>query len=145
MTVAAAAKQALLGTGNPLEALTGVPVSYSPPRDMPREVVYGGQVVGPVELLAMAGGGRVKRREDLTLLLVVRVYEPGRDTNEITDARAVEIGEVICNYIAGDKTLGGVTDLKLAQVTGMDLDGWLEDDGACSTLTISVGLMSTLS
>lgn len=145
MSVAAAAKAALLGTSGVLAPLlTGVTVAYSAPRDIPREVVYGGQVVGPVALAAMAGGVRVKRSEDLTLQLHVRVYQPGATTTETTDARAVAIGDVIATYIAGNTTLGGVTDLKLAQVSGVDLDGWVDDDGAGSTLTLAVGLMSYL-
>ncbi|WP_189336315.1 hypothetical protein [Actinoplanes ianthinogenes] len=146
MSVAASAKRALVGNGNPLGALLpGVIVAYSAPRDLPREVVYGGQVVGPVELLSMAGGGRVKRREDLSLLLHVRVYQPGQETAETAEARAVEIGDVICIYIATNtKLTGDIEDLRLAHVTGMDLDSWTDDDGAGSILTISVGLMSNL-
>jgi hypothetical protein len=145
VTVVASAKRALVGAGNPLEALLPkVAVSYSPPGDLPREAVYGGPVVGPVELRAMAGGARVKRREDLQLQLTVRVHRPGDRTTEDSDARAAEIGEVICLWIAANWTLGDVPDLKSAKVSGLDLGSWLDDDGAYSELQITVALMSTL-
>jgi hypothetical protein len=146
VSVVASVKAALLGATDGILAplLTPVTVAYSLPRDIPRELVYGGNVVGPVTLAAMAGGARVKRQEDLILQLHVRVWQPGQETTEETDARAVEIGDVIALYIAANTTLGGVSDLKLAQVSGVDLDGWTDDDGAGSTLTLAVGLMSYL-
>lgn len=147
MSVVASAKALLLGESGVLAAqLPGVKVSYSDPsRDEPREAVYGGSVAGPVRLAAFAGaGGRVRRTEELTLQLHVRVYIPGKKTCEASDARAVAIGDVICNYIAANWTLGDLPDLKKATVDAVDLDGWLDDTGAGSTLTISVGLLSYL-
>lgn len=145
MSVVASAKAALVGEGGVLAPLlSGVTVSYSPPRDLLRECVYGGQVSGPVELKAMAGGGRVKRSETLTLLLFVRVWKPGGKTTETVEARAAAIGDVIALYIAANWTLGDVADLKKAEVSALDLDGWVDDDGAGSVLTMTVGLMSYL-
>lgn len=146
MSVAASAKAKLVGANGVLAALLpGVIVGYSmPAKNIPRELVYAGSVTGPVELKAMAGGGRVKRSEDLTLLLHIRVCKPG-ETAETVEARAVEIGDVIATYIAGNTTLAGVADLKLARVTAVELDApWTDDDGAGSTLTLAVGLMSYL-
>lgn len=147
MSVLASAKAYLLGGSSPLAALLpGVTVAYSDPsRDEPRESVYGGSVVGPVALAAFASaGGRMRRTEELTLRLVVRVYEPGHKTTEATDARAVEIADVITGYIATNWTLGDLAELKKATVDAVDLDGWLDDAGAGSVLTISIGLMSYL-
>lgn len=146
MSVAASAKAALVGENGVLAALLpGVIVAYSmPTKDIPRELVYAGSVTGPVELKAMSGGVRVKRSEDLTLQLHIRVYKPGTSAESV-EARAVAIGDVIATYIAGNTTLGGVTDLKLARVTGVELDApWTDDDGTGSTLTLAVGLMSYL-
>lgn len=145
MTVVASAKARLVGTSGVLAALLpGVDVTYSPPRDIKRDLVYGGQVAGPVELAAMAGGTRVKRQEDLTFPLYVRVWKPGAKTAETAEARAAEIGDVIALYIAADWTLGGLADLKKASVSALDLDGWTDDDGAGSVLTLTIGLMSYL-
>lgn len=147
-TVAAAAKAQLLGTSGVLAGLagmSGVTVSYTMPRDVPREVVYGGQVSGPVSLAAMAGGARIKRQEDLTLHLHIRVYKLGQATTEASDTRAAAISTVIEEYIAANPTLGGVTDLKKASVEAVELDGFVDDDGAGSTLTLTVGLLSYLS
>lgn len=145
MSVAASVKAYLCGTtGELADLLPGVAVTYSEPtRDIPRELVYAGQVLGSVELAAFAGGARVKRTEDLTLMLHVRVYKPGQD-RETTDARAVAIADVITQYIAANWTLFGLAELKKAAVSGVELDGWSDDEGTCSTLDIAVGLMSYL-
>lgn len=145
MSVAVSAKVKLVGTSNVLAALlSGVTVAYSEPtRDLPRELVYGGDVTGPVTLAAFAGGSRIKRTEALTLLLHVRVYRPGA-TRETTDARAAAIGDVIGAYIAANWTLGGLSELLKATVDAIELTGWTDDDGAGSLLNISVGLQSYL-
>lgn len=147
MSVAASVKAYLCGAiGELADLLPGVVVAYSEPtRDLPRKLVYAGQVLGPVTLQAFKGGSgaRMKRSEDLTLMLHVRVYLPGQ-TRETTDARAVEIADVITQYIAANPTLNDLAELKLAQVTGVELDGWSDDEGNCSTYDIAVGLMSYL-
>lgn len=146
-TVAAAAKAKLVGTAGVLAGLpgmTGVVVAYSMPRDIPRELVCGGEVSGPVAVAAMKGSGRIKREEDLTMALHVRVYTLGQKTTEVSDARAVAISTLIEEYIAANETLGGVTDLKLASVAGVTLDGFIDDDGATSLLTLRVALKAFL-
>lgn len=146
-TRAAAAKARLLGADGLLQALPGledVTVAYSLPRDVPREIVYGGPVAGEVSLATMRAGGRIKRQEDLAMALVIRVNDPGRDTTEATDVRAVEIGTAIEEYIAGNPTLDDLPDLKLAAVQAVELDGWVDDDGATTILALQVGLKSYL-
>lgn len=145
MTVVASAKARLLGTGNVLDALLpGVTVSYSMPPTVPEQFVCGGSVAGTVELKAMAGGARVKRSEELSFPLLVRVRTKGAKTTETAEARAAEIGDVIALYIAANWTLGDVADLKKAEVSALNLDGWVDDDGAGATLTLTVGLTSYL-
>lgn len=145
MSVAASAKAALVGKDGALDGLLdGVKVEYAmPTRDVPRELVYGGTVAGPVEVKAFAGGARIKRSETLTFALHVRVYKPNA-TPEATDARAVEIGDVIANYIAANWTLGGIDSLLKATVDGVELDNWTDDDGAGTLLTLAVSLTSFL-
>lgn len=146
MSLATTVKAYLVGTSGVLAALLpDVTVSYSAPGRVPTDLVYGGSVAGPVALAAFKGGGRMKRAEDLTLLLHVRVYRKGESTTEASDARAGEIADVICIYIAENPTLGDMTDLKAASVSSVGLDeGWLDDDGAGSTLTIGVDLKTYL-
>lgn len=145
MSVVASAKAYLVGKNGVLADLMpdGVKVEYAPPKDIPRELVYGGQVTGLVEVAAFAGGARIKRKETLTLALHVRVAKPNT-TAEATDARAAEIGDVIINYLAANWTLGDLPELKSAVVSGVDLDNWTDDDGAGSTLTITVNLTTML-
>lgn len=148
MSVAAAAKAALVGTDNvlaALPALAGVTVSYGLPRDVPREVVYGGALAGSVTLAAMRGSGRIKREENLSLQLHIRVRMPGQATAEAGDVRAVEIADAIAEYIAANPTLGGVADLLLASVEQVDMEsGAVDDDGVTSLLTLQVALKSYL-
>lgn len=151
MSVAAAAKAYLVGENSVLRPLLNpspsggqVIVGYSASRDNPREEVYGGTVVGPVEPAAFAGGGRVRRAENLTLMLHIRVYKPGEKTTEASDARAIAIGTVIDQYLAtkDNWTLGGL--VLRAGVAGVELNGWTDDDGAGSTYDLAIGLMSHL-
>lgn len=143
-TNAAAAKKALIDAIAALPGLDGVTVSYSVPRDLKRECVYGGSITGPVNLAAMKGSGRVKREETLTLQLHIRVTEPGHDTTETTDLRAATLSTHVEEYLAANTTVGGVTNLLKATVDGVDLDGWTDDEGATSVLTLVIGLHSYL-
>lgn len=148
-TVGQAAKAALVGSSNVLTGLTGmtdVTVAYDMPRDIKREVVYGGKVGGPVSLSAMRGGGsnRVRREEDLTLMLMVRAYKPGQADSAATEARAVALYTIIAEYIAANPTLGDVTDLKLARVDAYELNSWLDDDGCGAEITMQIGLKTFL-
>jgi hypothetical protein len=149
-TNAAAARAALLGEAGQLQALPGladVKVAYSLPREIPRELVYGGQVIGPVGLAAMKGGaaGRIKREENLSLQIHVRVHTPGQTTTEAADARAVEIGAAVEEYIAGNPTLDNVPGLLLAAVEAIELDpGGVDDEGATAELTLQIALKSYL-
>lgn len=143
--VAAAAKAALVGESSVLAPLmpAGVTVHYSLPRDISRSLVYGGSMGGPVELKAMAAGGRVKRSEDIACNLHVRVYLPN-GTTEAAEARAAAICDVITNYIAANWTLG-IDDLKEARVVAVDMgEPWTDDDGAGSAPTITVSFMTYL-
>ena len=146
-TVAAAAKAKLVGTNNVLSGLSGldgVVIGYCMPRDLPRECIYGGKVSGPVELAAFRGGGRVRRKEDLTLLLHIRVHDKGQPTPETVEARAAEISTFVEEWIAANPTLGNLPDLKLAAVQAVELDSGLDDDSATAELTLTIGLMSFL-
>lgn len=145
-TVAAAVKAKLLGTNNILAALLpGVIVAYDMTRDVPREIVHGGApVTGPVTLSAQRAGTRIKREENLNTQIHIRVYEPGNQTTEATDARAATISAIVENYIAANPTLGDLTNVKLVAVEGLTLTGWLNDDGATSELSLALAIKSYL-
>lgn len=147
MSVASAAKAHLVGEDGVVKGLLAgleprVQVTYSEPRDIKRDIVYAGDVAGTVDLKAMAGGGRVKRSEDLSFPLVIRVWRLGKPTSEASDARADAIADLIADYIAANWTFGDLPDLKKAVVTTYDLAGWIDDDGAGSILTLTVELTS---
>jgi len=147
-TNAAAAKARLLGRDNILSALpglSGVTVAYNMPRDAPREMVIGGDVDGTAQLSAFRGNDRLKREENLSLNIEVRVHDKGQDTTETTDARAVEISTAIEEYIAANPKLGELPGLLKATVDGVKLSGWLDDDGATSSVVLTIGLHSFLS
>jgi hypothetical protein len=146
VSVAASAKARLVGVDGVLADLMpdGVKVRYAmPTKDVPRDLVYGGRVSGPIELSAMAAGARVKRTEELTLQLHVRVYRPN-GSRETTDGRAVEIGNAVANYIAANWKLGELPELIKATVDTVELDGWTDDEGSGSVLDMAIGLQSYL-
>lgn len=147
-TVAAAAKARLVGVDNiltGLPGLAGVIVAYGMPRDVGRELIYGGKVSGPVELAAMRGSnGRIRREEDLAFHLFIRVYEKGQQTAETAEARVTALSEVVEDWIAANPNLAGLPNLILAKVQNVELDSWLEDDGATAEMTLIIGFMSFL-
>lgn len=149
-TVAAATKAKLIsmlsdltGTG---ESLDGVAVSYSwsgRTAEGHRDYVYGGQITGPVRLDGMAGGGRILRREDLVLALHVDVVRPGEEDTAAAEARAVQIGTVVEELVAGSPRLDGTVDgLRLVQVANLDLDSGADDDATWASLTYQLGITS---
>ena len=145
-TNAAAIKSKLVGTGNVLSGLTGmadsgVIVAYDMPRDIPREVVFGGDIAGPVELEAFRqdSSSRVTRDEQLTFQLYVQVRSLGQSTTEVSDTRACAISTLIENYIALNSTLGGLTGLLVARVQDVRLTGSLDDEGATSQVILTIG------
>lgn len=148
-TNAAAVKAHLLGANSALRGLPGIDgviVAYDLPRDTPRELVVGvGDIEGPVQLAAMKGdNGRVRRTEELSMRIDVRVYLPGQKDREVGDARAVEISKVIEEYIAANPTLGSLPALKKITVDNVNLRGGIDDDGETSVVTLNIGLMSFL-
>jgi hypothetical protein len=143
--VAAAVKAKLVGEGNVLAPLLpGVTVAYSQPRDLNRELVYGGQVAGPVEMAAFAGGAKVKRKEDLIFLLHIRIWKPNTSV-EVVEQRAAEIGGVITDYLAANWTLGDLNGLTSASVSNEEMGPpWTDDDGAGTELTFAVSIKTYL-
>ena len=149
-TNAAAAKVRLVGSESVLRGLPGIgdiPVFYdAPPGDKaPREYICGvGDVEGEPDLAAMRGGSRSPRTENLTLNLEVRVYKPNEPTREAGDLRATEIAAVVTQWIAANPKLGDLPELKLAKVVNVNLRGGLDDDGATSSVVLTIAFLSVL-
>ncbi len=143
-TVGPATKRYLLKERLPADpGLVGIQIGYSLPRDVDREVIYGGQISGPVQVEAMRGGTRITRREDLVLSLHIWVNRPGDQDTADVEARAAEIGQVVEELLAGDPTLSGaVAGLKMAAITNVLIDSGCDDDGALAELTYQISLMS---
>lgn len=140
-TNAHAAKQRLIDLLDASTSLVGVQVAYSPPREIERECIFAGKVSGPVELAAMRGGARLMRTERLTLRLYVEVAAPGDDV-AAAEARAVELGAVVEELVAGNPTLNDLADLKLAQVAGVELDSGVDDESAYARLVYEIEFVS---
>lgn len=148
-SIGAAAKAKLVGENNVLSGLsgmTGVEVAYDMPRSVPREVVFGGDVGGPVELESFGrdGSDEVGRSERLSLQLFVQVYQLGQATSEAVTTRATAISAIVETYIALNGTLGGLANLLAATVEAIAISSWLEDDGATARVTLTIGLESHL-
>lgn len=143
-TNAYAAKRALFDALAASDALAGVQVAYSwPGANAEREIVYGGRVTWATVPLAMRGGGRMPRREDMIVALHVAVQRPGADA-DVVEARAVEIGTVVEELLAADTTLSGTSGLKLAGISGGELDSADEDESSMAVLSYRVSFLSTL-
>jgi hypothetical protein len=144
-TVAVATKRKLIEMLRADPGLAGVEVFYSfPGRTVERDVIYGGQFSpGEVQLASMAGGGRLSRREDLTLDLHIESMEPGHQDTLAVDERVCAFGLVVEHLVAGNPTLdNSIEGLRLIKVMGVDLDGGVEDEAAIAVLTYKLGIMS---
>jgi hypothetical protein len=145
-TNAVAVKRALITALQSAAGLgaDGVQVAYSWPGERAeREVIYGGRMAWDTKVLAMAAGGRVPRREDMTLDLHIAVTAMGAEP-EAAEARAVDLGTVLEEYVAFTTTLGGLPGVKLGQVVGGNLDHAENDDSVMAILSYRVTILSTL-
>jgi len=143
-TAAYRAKKAVLDLLAAQPDMEGVQVSYGwPGRTARREVLYAGHADWNTELLTFApAGGRNQRKEEGTAEFHIYVRKPGGDY-EAAEARAVEIGAVLEEFLAGNP-LSGVDGLKLGQVEGGSLISAPTDDEIEVVLSYRVGFLSTL-
>lgn len=149
-TVIAAVKAALVGANSviraaALPALAGVKISYDVPRDLPLEYICAGRAGGPLERAAMKAGTRVKRQEDLSVQLIYRVNMKNQQDTEATDARVTAMAAAVDEWLAANRALGGSVDgVKAAWAGAHELDGFVDDDGATSIMTQTIGITSFL-
>ena len=122
----------------------GVQVAYSWPGERAeREVVYGGRAAWVCTPLTMRGGRRMPRKESLTVDLHVAVTMPGADPVD-AEARVVELGTVVEEYLAATTTLSDLEGLRLATIAGGDLDHMITDEEVIAAITYQVAFLSTL-
>lgn len=140
---AVAAKAAIVARLQAAPALTGVQVAYAwPGKRVERECIFGTKIRWDDEYLAFAkAAGRMPRLETATITFVVFVVDSSHDF-EAADRRAVELGTVLEELVAGDPRLSDTT-LATAISSG-DLEA-LEDDGAAvAQLTYEISVRSEL-
>lgn len=145
-TRAYALKRLLIDRIDALPALKGVQVKYTyPGRDLERECVFGGKVVAEMQPAAMRHGGLQPRTETIQLSLHLYVMNPGEDNADATEARIVEIGTAVEEFIAGNPVLADdLPGLQSIWVSGYELESGLDDEDAISSLDYQITALSYL-
>jgi hypothetical protein len=134
-TNAVAIKKALVALLAPALADVRVDYAYDGKR-IEREYVYLGRATGPHAPLVFRAGGRLPRREELTITLHVEVRLPAALPEE-TDERAVRIGDLIEESIADDPQMGGtVPGLLSIMVSHSELLAGFVEDGVSSSASL---------
>lgn len=111
-----------------------------------REYIYFGHSSAPQEPLAFRAGGRLPRSEEATLTIHLEVLGPGAQTED-TEARAVEIGQLVEDAIAADPagTSLEVTGLLAVWVSNSTLTSFYASDGVAATeIVYTVTVQSNL-
>lgn len=127
-------------------AFSGVQVSYCWPRDVGRELIFGGTARIDHSLAAMRGGSasRLPRDEQVGLHLGIQVRNPQGDAIA-ADERAMEILTAAEELLAGDSTLAGFPSLLWAGVSGAELlEPAFDNDGVTSGIAVEIGYRSYL-
>lgn len=144
-TQALAAKAALIdylkAAADPV--LQGVQISYGyPARDLEREVLYGGAGRYTRAMEGMGGGmGGLAYRVTVTVDLHIQVRVPG-GTIEQAEARVMEIGSYVEDFLATNERLSELPGLLYAGATSGELGYALDDDAVTSALQLSVEFSS---
>lgn len=113
--------------------------------DAAREYLYlGSKATATVAVSAMAGGARVMRAEDPKFSLTIVVRTPGKQTTETAEARAVELGTLTEEWIAGNWKTAEIPGLTHLVIGDMDLESGVDDDGAEAALTYTLQAHSQL-
>lgn len=143
--VVAVKKELFRRLGEAME-FTGVQVVYCWPRDVGRELIYGGTARVDHKLIAMRGGSasRLPRDEQVTLRLHIQVRNLQSDA-AAADERVMELLTVVEELLAGDPTLAGFPNLLLAGVSGVELaEPAFDDDGVTSGVGVEISYRSYL-
>jgi hypothetical protein len=139
-----AARIALIAAIGDLSGLDGVSVSYSYVAKYAdlgnREYIFGGpKSDAAIALSAMQDSGRIKRDEEPTWSLHLRVVKPGQTDTQAGDERVVALGAEVENYVAANPRLDlTVTGLRLCKITGFTLQSWTDEKQSYSELDYSL-------
>lgn len=141
-----AVKQALIdalqGMTGDAEDLEGVAVRYAYRSDTSeRERIWTGRARA-THTPSSLKSGRMFRDEDMTFDLTIVVEKVG-GTAEDAEDRAIEIGTVVEEYIADNKTLG-VAGVKWVRVASAELTPLMNDRGAMAELVYSITYQARL-
>jgi hypothetical protein len=127
--------------------LSGVDVSYGPPRNPTAgAVVAFGDTLGELTVAAMRAG-RVPYDDRFVVEIIVGAFEPGDSDHELVDRRAEELAEAVRSIVAERPTLAlidggdGLDGIVAAVVE--DLDGptpWRTPDGVGAACRVFVAV-----
>lgn len=131
-----------------LPGLLGIVVDYSyvgKRHDAEREYAFlGSKATGSVAVSAMAAGGRIMRAEDPSFTLAFAVRTLGEETTEAAEARAVELGTLAEEWLAGNWKTTDIPGLVNLSINNVELESGADDDGADAQLTYTLQAESQL-
>lgn len=132
-----AAKKALIAGLAADPNLDGVEVTYAWKRgSKKRERIFCGRAQATQEPASLKSG-RTFRDERMIFDVTVVVEMPGGSA-EAVEERAIELGTIVEEWVADNRTLDGVTGLNWAVVTGLDLTSMFNDNGHLAELVLQV-------
>ncbi len=125
-----------------LPGLLGIKCDYSyvgKHHEAEREYLYlGSRASGSVAVSAMAAGGRIMRAEEPTFSLAIAVRMLGVETTETAEARAVELGTLAEEWLAGNWKTADISGLTSLVINSAELESGAADDGADALLTYTL-------
>lgn len=125
-----------------LPGLLGIVGDYSyvgKHHDAERDYLFlGSKATGTVAVSAMGAGGRFARAEDPSFSLAIAVRCLGEQTTEAAEARAVELGTLAEEWLAGNWKTADIPGLTSLVINAVDLESGADDDGADAMLTYTL-------
>lgn len=145
-TNAVAYKRALINAIAAFPALATVQVAYSWPGKQPdMECVHGGRVEGQQNYATFAGGrARLPRDESVVIRIYVVVRMHDADDGYDIEQRLAELGQAIEDGIAGNPQITGVPGLLYAEITGLQMESYPDDDAWQGALEYQITVRSRL-
>jgi len=137
-SIVVACKQALVTLLQGRPALSSVQVSYGWPGDdaVQPERIFCGRTRADHEQAALKAGRRF-RNETATFEVVIQTLLLNK-TPEDAEERALELGKEVEECVADNKTLGGVTGLQWAVISGWDMNSGQNEHGSVADLAYTL-------
>lgn len=145
-TIGYAFKRAFIDTLKELPGLNGVQVAYTfPGSDMQRECIFGGKIQGTSEPAAFQSSALQPREENFVFALHCYVAEPGHEDCSATEARVVELGAAVEEFIAGNPRFADdLPGLRALWIAEYELDSGIEDETTMSGLDYQIAVKAYL-